>query len=352
MAVTTVGLDRGDVPDEAGRRGQAARVLPEGPAGRGLGADREAQRAGATGSRRRRSPGWALAVVMTLVPAPRRRTDHLHGLGPGRGLSRGGRPGGLRRSSRIIARIGLGGTAMRKARGRSCSAQRSPVAVGLAIMGCGKAPGRGRRGPGVRRRGLPAGTEFGYPVSGRALVTTSRALLELADAFRPGVEEAAAWSVDQVVVDGTRVRDFLVYQDGREVDRHGDQGRGRARSRSGSRPGTPGRRGPSTEMTVDLVEPSSGDIRVVTVKGGQHPGERGYWDPAWKELPALVVSEEHGFERTGYPGPRHAGHPGRLPSGRPTRSGSYRAERNGADVVYERSRARSTTSSPGTTPRS
>ncbi len=201
--------------------------------------------------------------------------------------------------------------------------------AGLAIFGCGKTPGRAGEAPASAAAVSPAGTEFGYPVAGEPWYYV-KGTLELAE-LPAGVEAAAAWSVDKVVVDGTRVRDFLVYQDGREVDRHGLKAAGGkvALGVKARHVWTPGA---ESEMTVDLVEPASGDIRVVTVKGTA-PRGKGYWDPAWKSYLALVVSEEHGFERTGYPVHATLGIlADYIRSADEIRV--VRAERNGADVVY------------------
>ena len=202
--------------------------------------------------------------------------------------------------------------------------------AGLAIFGCGKTPGRGRRGPGVRPPRSPLPGPNSAIRSRASPGITSRASSSWPSS-RPAWRQAAAWSVDKVVVDGTRVRDFLVYQDGREVDRHGLKAAGGkvALGVKARHVWTPGA---ESEMTVDLVEPASGDIRVVTVKGTA-PRGKGYWDPAWKSYLALVVSEEHGFERTGYPVHATLGIlADYIRSADEIRV--VRAERNGADVVY------------------
>jgi hypothetical protein len=199
----------------------------------------------------------------------------------------------------------------------------------LFFMGCGKTPGGAGEAPASAAAVSPPGTEFGYPIAGEPWYYV-KGRLELAE-LPAGVEEAAAWSVDKVVVDGTRVRDFLVYQDGREVDRHGVKAAGGkvALGVKARHVWTPGA---ESEMTVDLVEPASGDIRVVSVKGTA-PRGKGYWDPAWKSCLALVVSEEHGFERTGYPVHATLGIlADYIRSADEIRV--VRAESKGADVVY------------------
>jgi hypothetical protein len=164
----------------------------------------------------------------------------------------------------------------------------------LASTGCGN----GAKAPAaVSGAGAgAAGARFGYPVAGepwyfvRFPLNVESVPPELAD---------AAWSVDRVEVDGTRVRDFLVYQGGREVDKLTVKAEGgkialEVKARHVWRPEA------ATEMRVQLVEPKSGDIQMVAASGTA-PAGQGYWDPAWKSYASLVVSEEHGFARKAYP---------------------------------------------------
>ena len=209
----------------------------------------------------------------------------------------------------------------------------------LAVTGCGKGPEgaggpMGSGGPGTEglategSRTEAAGTEFGYPIGGEPWYFV-RCALELA----PVPEElaSAAWSIDRVEVDGVRARDFLVYQGGREVDKLGIKAAGGkialdVKARHVWRPGT------SAEMKVQLVEPKSGDIRVLAASGTA-PAGKGYWDAAWKNYMSLVVSEEHGFARTGYPVHATIGIIANYLRS-PDEVRVVRAERDGEDVVY------------------
>lgn len=213
----------------------------------------------------------------------------------------------------------------------------SVVLSAFGAASCGKGPESAAKGPeGASRLAAAAadniaagGASFGYPVDGEPWYFV-RGALELAEI--PAVVEAgAAWSVDKVTVDGTRVRDFLVYQDGREIDRHGVKAAGgkvgfQVKARHAWTPGA------AAEMKVDLVEPKSGEIRVVAASGTA-PAGKGYWDPAWKNYLALVVSEEQGFDRTAYP--VHATL-GILADyfGSPDEIRVVRAEKQGGDVTY------------------
>lgn len=161
--------------------------------------------------------------------------------------------------------------------------------------GCRKAPTGAAEGGGDKATAA-AGPEFGYPIAGEPWYYVKGALE--APSVPAGLD-GEAWSVDRVAVDGTRVRDFLVYQDGREVDKLAIKAKGgrialEVKARHIWRPEA------ETVLKVELVEPRSGDIQVVETSG-RAPAGRGYWDPAWKSYLALVVSEDHGVPRVAYP---------------------------------------------------
>ncbi len=207
----------------------------------------------------------------------------------------------------------------------------------FGAVSCGQSPtGGAAKGPeGANRPAVaadgaaPGAAAFGYPVDGEPWYSV-KGTLELAD-LPAGVDAGAAWSVDKVTVDGTRARDFLVYQDGREIDKHGVKAAGgkigfQVKARHVWTPGA------GAEMKVDLVEPKSGEIRVVAASGTA-PAGKGYWDPAWKNYLALVVSEEQGFERTGYPVHATLGVLADYVHS-PDEIRVVRAEKQGGDVIY------------------
>jgi hypothetical protein len=171
------------------------------------------------------------------------------------------------------------------------SAGLAGFAVFMSVSCGGKTPGGAASGA-----ESAAGPEFGYPVAGEPWYYVKGAF-ELPAV--PAGLEGAAWSVDRVLVDGTRTRDFLVYQGGREVDKLGIKAAGgkiglEVKARHVWRPAAP------IEMKVELVEPKSGDIQVLTA-AGTAPAGKGYWDPAWGSYLSLIVTEDHGFARTAYP---------------------------------------------------
>jgi hypothetical protein len=170
------------------------------------------------------------------------------------------------------------------------------VLAAAALTDCRKAPTGAGAGGGGEQAVAAGAVEFGYPVAGEPWYYVKGTLETPA---LPAGTEGAAWSVDRVTVDGTRCRDFLVYQDGRDVDKLGIKAAGgkialAVKARCVWRPEA------ETSMKVELVEPKSGDIQIVEA-AGKAPAGKGYWDPAWKSYLSLVVSEDHGFARTGYP---------------------------------------------------
>ena len=128
------------------------------------------------------------------------------------------------------------------------------------------------------------------------------------------------------------MRDFLVFQGGREIDKHGIKSDG-GKLEFDVKARHIWRTGAGTEMTVDLVEPKSGEKKSLST-ATRAPAGRGHWDPAWKSYMSLVLSEEHGFERTAYPVHATVGVlSGYLRS--PDEVRVVRAEKKNGDVVYK-----------------
>lgn len=164
--------------------------------------------------------------------------------------------------------------------------------------------------------------DFGYPVAGepwyfiRAEFTDVSALAK------------GAWRVGRVSVNGVRVRDFLLYQDGQEVlgpEVLGDKAF-EVKARFGWQANT------SYDMKADLENPRTKKSVGLSVKVTSS-GLKGYWNPDWKNYLGLVVSEENGVDRPSHP--VHASIGVLSPY---FRSGDeirvVRADRAGADVAY------------------
>ena len=195
--------------------------------------------------------------------------------------------------------------------------------LGIAAAGCGGGP---KEEGGAA---LPAaGPEFGYPVEGEPwyFVKCGFVVPNI-----PAALEAEAWSVGRIEVDGVRSRDFLVFQDGREIDRNAIKAGGGTialdvKVRANWRPGK------NTRVRVEVVEPKSGK-KFAALRAGTAPDGKGYWDPAWRNYLSLALSEEHGFERKAYPVHATVGVLSNY-LGSPDEVRVVRAERAGEDVAY------------------
>jgi len=202
----------------------------------------------------------------------------------------------------------------------------------VGLTGCGrKAADAGGGGETVASEARSGGADlrFGYPVDGEPWYHVKGSFI-LPDI--PAELAAAAWSIDRVAVDGVRVRDLVVTQKGREIDKNGIKVSGGSiafdvKARAAWRPEA------AASLRVDLVEPKSGELKYVEASGTAPPG-KGYWDPAWKNYLSLVVSEEHGFERTAYPVHATVGVLANY-LGSPDEIRVVRADRAGPDVVYK-----------------
>jgi hypothetical protein len=171
--------------------------------------------------------------------------------------------------------------------------------------------------------------EFGYPVGGEPWYFVKCGFV---NPSVPAGLAGSTWSVGRVTIDGARARDFIVYQGGREVDKNGlKDAAGRLafdiKVRFAWRPNT------KSEMRLELVEARTGKKEYI-VAALRSPAGKGYWDPAWKNYLSLVLSEEHGFERTGYPVHATVGILANYMRS-PDEIRVVRAERKGADIVYK-----------------
>ncbi len=168
---------------------------------------------------------------------------------------------------------------------------------------------------------VPA-ADFGYPVAGEPWYFI-RAEFPDVSALSSG-----AWRVSRVSVNGVRVRDFLLYQDGQDVlgaEVLGDKAF-EVKARFGWQANT------SYEIRVDLQNPRTKRSAGLTRKISS-PGLKGYWNPDWKNYLSLIVSEENGVDR-----PNHPLHASLGILSQYFRSGDeirvVRAGRTGTDVAY------------------
>ncbi len=135
------------------------------------------------------------------------------------------------------------------------------------------------------------GQEFGYPAREAAPWYYVSVDFNSGNEVGPG-----SWAVRRVSVNGKRVRDFILLQNGREdFDRVLSGGEPfRLIARCSWRPEQEYR------IEVSLEHTESGEKRDLAVSNTAPAGE-GYWDPAWKNYLTLEVAELYGHERSNYP---------------------------------------------------
>jgi len=132
--------------------------------------------------------------------------------------------------------------------------------------------------------------DFGYPADGEAWYSI-RTNFPDASAVGKGL-----WTIKTVAVNGTRARDFAVFQDGKEMPGPEIDG-GRAFELKVRWSWEKGR---EYEIRLDLENAKTGKS-VALARKEKAPAKAGYWNPAWKNYLALILSEDNGFPRTGYP---------------------------------------------------
>lgn len=132
--------------------------------------------------------------------------------------------------------------------------------------------------------------EFGYPVQGepwyfiRAQVSPAAGM------------KAVPWKVIRAEVNGQRCRDFVLFQNGKEL--LSNEFQGNLPFEIKCRHGWQG--GKAYEIKVDVEEAATKKTLTLGQKSTS-PAERGYWDRSWKNYLSLMVAEENGFERKKFP---------------------------------------------------
>jgi len=118
---------------------------------------------------------------------------------------------------------------------------------------------------------FPLPMEYGYPIAGEAWYSIKAVFLNNPPAGQ------GAWSVSRVTVNGTRARDFLVFQNGRETaipEINGDQPFDLK-----IRWGWQGKAG--YEVKVDLEHGKTKKTLTLTEQATA-PAKKGYWNSGWK----------------------------------------------------------------------
>jgi hypothetical protein len=132
--------------------------------------------------------------------------------------------------------------------------------------------------------------DFGYPVNGEPWYFLKSVFND------PSVLAGGLWTVTRVEANGMRIRDFALFQNGEQtLSREIDGGlpfdlKARLSWRAGE------------EYNVILQLENMKTKKTATLSTrATAPAGKGYWNPDWRNYMALVVAEEHGLERTGYP---------------------------------------------------
>ena len=164
--------------------------------------------------------------------------------------------------------------------------------------------------------------EFGYPVEGEPWYFIKAAFSDTAPLSK------GIWKVSQIIVNGIRIRDFLLYQGGEEV--LGKDIQGRQPFEVKVRFAWQGNQAFEIQALLEKVKTK----KIVTLAQKlSSPALKGYWDPNWKNYLALIVAEENGIERLNYPVHATIGvFANYLKSGDEIRV--IKAERAGNDVSY------------------
>ena len=135
-----------------------------------------------------------------------------------------------------------------------------------------------------------AAQEFGYPARGETWYSIKAVMAETMPAG-PG-----AWAVTRVSVNGRPARDFAVRQGGKDLpgaDIDGTQPFELKVRWSWAK-------GQACEIKASLENAKAGKTVEASWKG-RAPSGKGYWNDAWKNYLALVVSEDDNIERTNLP---------------------------------------------------
>ncbi len=139
-------------------------------------------------------------------------------------------------------------------------------------------------------RAAGPGGEFGYPMNGDAWYS-------IRASFTPPPEfKGLTARVSRVTVNDTRCRDFVLFQNGKELNANAVDMSApfELKARASWLPKT------KYALIVDMEDVKSGK-KAALIWSAISPSGKGYWNPAWKNYFALILSEENGSERVNYP---------------------------------------------------
>lgn len=138
--------------------------------------------------------------------------------------------------------------------------------------------------------GIASAQEFGYPSEGEAWYFIKIIHIKTSNTRNQ------TWKINRVIVNGNRVRDFVVYQNNTEVFE---------KSIDGNLPFELKTRhnwiGKSEyKFQIDLLNTETEKPHSVEIMA-KSPQMKGYWNPEWKNYLTLSVAEENGYKRLDYP---------------------------------------------------
>lgn len=138
--------------------------------------------------------------------------------------------------------------------------------------------------------GLAGAAEFGYPFDGEPWYFIKASFSDAASLSK------GAWKVSKITVNGIRVRDFLLYQEGAEILGRDVQGQQsfEVKARFSWLANQ------TYQIEVQLESAKAKKAATLTQKVSS-PNLKGYWNTDWKNYLALVIAEENGIERLNYP---------------------------------------------------
>ena len=132
--------------------------------------------------------------------------------------------------------------------------------------------------------------EFGYPAAGEPWYFIKAGFTNTASVGK------GFWAIKSVQVNGKRGRDFVVFQNNREMMSPEIDGE----AAFDLKIRWSWEKSQTYEIKVDLENAKLGKTAALIQKA-KAPAKKGYWNPSWKNYLSLVLSEDNGYERTNYP---------------------------------------------------
>lgn len=133
-------------------------------------------------------------------------------------------------------------------------------------------------------------SRFGCPVEGEAWYYIKVKFTNMREL------DNGIWDITEVRVSGSKVRDFLLYQTGKEL--YNKKINGESPFEIKVRYNWEGEK--EYELKAELKNTETGKF-ISLQKKTVSPPQKGYWNINWKNYLSLLISEENGLKRTNYP---------------------------------------------------